>query len=220
MIFSILVVGLFVFPLFAEDFSFIGIKWNDDFDTVRKKIDESGLCSDSRLTGLQRGSMPVSSILKESAIDEERYKVLTNVAVKIEKDLRHERQLKYIEFRGKRDSIIKNASFFFAYDRDILLAYYISLNTSIAKIDEETGEGEFYQDLLKKYGAATKTLKWSKMWSQNDQTLYYTAGNHAGIVTYISESNISSYLARIGIKSADLDETNRGRRPGDLWLNR
>ena len=194
LIVSILVVGLCFSSLFAEDFSFIGIKWNDDFDRVKRKIDESGLPSDTRFTGLQRGSLPLSSIMKDPAIDEERYKILTNIAFKIQKDLRHERQLKYIEFSGKKDSMVKNASFFFAYDRDILLAYYIFLNTSIAKIDGETGEGEFYQDLVGKYGEPVKALKWSKVWSRDDQTLYYTAGNHAVLVTYISESNLSSYL--------------------------
>ena len=168
LVISILGIGLSFSSLLAEDFSFIGIKWNDDLTTVKDKIEESGLANDSRFTGLQRGSMRLSSIIKDSAVDEERYKALTDISSRIDR----ERQLKYIEFSGKRDSVIKNASFFFAYDRDVLLAYNISLNTSIAKINEETGEGEFYQDLLRKYGAATKTLKWSKVWLQKDQTLY------------------------------------------------
>ena len=70
--------------------------------------------------------------------------------------------------------MVKNASFFFAYDRDILLAYDIFLNTSTLKLDGEKGEGEFYQDLVNKYGTPTKTLQRSKVWSTNGQTLYYT----------------------------------------------
>ena len=50
----ILLVGLSFSSLLAGDFSFIGINWNDDLDTVRKKINESGLPSDSRFTGLER----------------------------------------------------------------------------------------------------------------------------------------------------------------------
>jgi hypothetical protein len=218
LVICILLVGLSFSSLFAEDFSFIGINWNDNFDTVRKKINESGLPSDSRFTGLQRGSIPLSSIIKNPVIDEERHKVLTNIASKIKNDLGHEHQLKYIEFSGKRDSMVKNASFFFAYDRDILLAYDIFLNIPIAKLNEETGEGEFYQDLVKKYGTATKTLKWSRVWLQNDQTLYYTAVDHAVIVTYISESNLSSYIARIGVKSRDVDDINGENRAKEFRL--
>ena len=114
--------------------------------------------------------------------------------------------------------MVKNASFFFAYDRDILLAYDLFLNTSIAKLNGEKGEGEFYQDLVNKYGTATKTLQWSKVWSTNDQTLYYTAVNDIVIVTYINESNLSSYIDRIEGKSKDVDQTNKEGRPGEVWI--
>jgi hypothetical protein len=197
LVICILLTGLSFSSLLAEDFSFIGINWNDDIDSVRKKIDQSGLFRDSRFAGLQRESLPLSSIIKNPLIDEERHKELTNIASKIKKDIGVENQLKYIEFSGKRDSKAKNASFFFAYDRDILLAYDIFLNTSIAKLIGEKGEGEFYQDLVNKYGTATKTLQTSKVWSQNGQTLYYTVLDDIVIVTYINDSNLSSYISRI-----------------------
>ena len=217
MIIFILLVGLSFSSPLAADFSFIGIKWDDDFNTVRDKIDESGLANDHRFTALQWGSKRLGSIIKDSAVDVERYKALTDIASRIEKDLHHERQLRYIEFSGKRDSMIKNASFFFAYDRDVLLAYDISLNTSIAKINEETGEGEFYQDLVREYGAATKTLKWSKVWLQKDQTLYYTAVGHTVIVTYINESNLSSYIDRLGVNLKRPEQTDQGL-PGMIQM--
>ena len=55
--------GLSFSSLLAEDFSFVGINWNDDLDTVRKKIDQSGLFRDSRLTGLQIESQPLMGFL-------------------------------------------------------------------------------------------------------------------------------------------------------------
>jgi hypothetical protein len=219
LVICILLVGLSFSSLLAEDFSFIGINWNDNFDTVRKKINESGLPSDSRFTGLQREPIPLSSILKSPSIDEERHKELTNIASKIKRDLRIGHQLKYIEFSGKRDSMVKNASFFFAYDRDILLAYDIFLNTSAVKLKGERREGEFYQDLVNKYGAATKTLEWSKVWSKNGQTLYYTALHDRVIVTYIHDSNLSSYIDRIEGKSKEVDQTNKEARPGEVRIN-
>ena len=218
LVICILAIGLSFSSLLAEDFSFIGINWNDNLNTVREKINQSGLPSDTRWMVLQRESTPLSSIIKDSMIDEERSRELIHIADKLKKDLRIERQLKYIEFRGKRDSIVKNASFFFAYDRDVLLAYDIFLNTSIVKITNEMGDGEFYQDLIKKYGPPTKTLKWSKIWSRNDQTLYYTPINETIIVTYISESNLSGYIDRIEGKSKDVDQTNKEGRPGEVKI--
>ena len=92
--------------------------------------------------------------------------------------------------------MVKSATFFFTYDRDILLSYSVSLNTSAATSGARTGEGEFYQDLVKKYGTPTM-LKGSKVWSKKDQTVYYTPINDAVIVTYISDSNLSSYIDRL-----------------------
>jgi hypothetical protein len=213
---SILLVGASASSLLADDFSFIGIKWNDDLNTVRDKINQSGLLSDTRWMVLEREATPLSSIIKSPMIDEERSKELTHIADKFKKDLRIEHQLKYIEFHGKRDSIVKNASFFFAYDRDVLLAYDIFLNTSIGKVSNETGEGEFYQDLIKKYGTPTKTFEHSKAWSTHDQSLYYTPINDTVIVTYISELNLSAYIDRMGRKPKESDETNKDKRPGEI----
>jgi hypothetical protein len=214
----ILSTGLSFSSLLAEDFSFIGINWNDGLDTVRKKIDQSGLFRDSRFTGLQREALPLSSIIKNSLIDEEKHKDLATIASKIKTDIGIEHQLKYIEFNGKRDSMVKNAGFYFAYDRDTLLAYNLFLNTSIAKLNGEKGKGEFYRDLVNKYGTATKTLQSSKVWSANEQTLYYTGLNDMVIVTYVNESNLSSYISRIEGKSKDVDQTQKGGRPGEVWI--
>jgi len=203
----ILLTGLSFSSLFAEDFSFIGINWNDDLDSVRRKIDQSGLFRDSRFIGLQRESITLSSIIKDPLIDEEKHKELTNEASRIQKEVRIEHQLKYIEIRGKRDSMVKSATFFFTYDRDILLSYSVSLNTSAATSNARTGEGEFYQDLVKKYGTPTM-LKGSKVWSKKDQSVYYTPINDEVIVTYISDSNLSSYIDRLEGKPKKPEETN------------
>jgi hypothetical protein len=201
----ILFSGLSLSSLLAEDFSFIGINWNDDLDSVRKKIDQSGLFRDSLFTGLQRESLPLSSIIKDPLIDEEKHKELTNEASRIQKEVRIEHQLKYIEIRGKRDSMVKSATFFFTYDRDILLSYSVYLNTLAATSGERTGEGEFYRDLVKKYGTPTM-LKGSKVWSKKDQSVYYTPINDAVIVTYISDSNLSSYIDRLEGKPQKSDQ--------------
>jgi hypothetical protein len=203
----ILVTGLSFSSLLAEDFSFIGINWDDDLDSVTKKIDQSGLFRDSRFIELQRESITLSSIIKDPLIDEEKHKELTNEASRIQKEVRIEHQLKYIEIRGKRDSMVKSATFFFTYDRDILLSYSVSLNTSAATSGARTGEGEFYLDLVKKYGAPTM-LKGSKVWSKKDQSVYYTPINDAVIVTYISDSNLSSYIDRLEGKPKKPEETN------------
>ena len=216
LVICILGIGLSSSPLLAEDFSFIGITWNDNLNTVREKINQSGLPSDTRWMVLERESIPLSAIIKNSMIDEERSRELIHIADKFKKDLRIEHQLKHIGFRGKSDSMVKNASFFFAYDRDVLLAYDIFLNPSIAKITNEMGEGEFYQDLIKKYGPPTRTLKWSRVWSRNDQTLYYTAANETVVVTYINESNLSDCIARMEGKPKEVDQTNQEKRPGEI----
>jgi hypothetical protein len=192
--------------LLAEDFSFIGISWNDDLDTVKKKIDQSGLASNQRWNLINTESTQLNSVFKDPKIDEKRNRELTHIADKFRKDLRIEHQLKYIEFRGKRDSMVKNASFFFTYDRDILLAYSVSLNTPIAPSNARTGEGEFYQDLVNKYGTPTM-LEGSKIWSKRDQSLYYTQMNGAVIVTYISDSNLSNYIDRLEGKRQKPDQT-------------
>jgi len=211
-----LAVGLSFSSLLAEDFSFIGINWNDNLSGIREKINQSGLFSDTRWMVLERESTPLNSMIKSQMIDEERSRELTHQADRLKKDLRIEHQLKYIEFRGKRDSIVKNGSFFFAYDRDVLLAYDIFLNLSNKKITDEAGEGEFYHDLTKKYGPPTKALKWSKVWSRNDQTLYYTAFSDTVIVTYVNESNLSGYIARLEGKPKELDQPNQETRPGEI----
>ena len=216
MITCILGIGLFSTSLRAEDFSIMGIKWTDDLDTVRDKIKQSGLARDNQPMFLQRESTPLSSIIKNPMIDEERSRELTHTAEKLKKDFQFERQLKFIEFRGKRDSILKNGIFFFTYDRDVLLAYDIFLNPSTGKATNETGEGEFYQDLIKKYGAPTKTLKYSKVWSKNEQTLYYTVINETVVVTYVSESSLSAYVDRIEGKPKVLDQTNQPLGTGDV----
>ncbi|HSB07835.1 MAG TPA: hypothetical protein VLK23_21855 [Thermodesulfobacteriota bacterium] len=216
LVICILVIGLSFSSLLAEDFSFIGINWNDNLNTVREKISQSGLSSDTRWMVLERLSTPLNSIFKNSRVDEEKNRELTHIAEKFKKDLRIEHQLKYIEFRGKKDSIVKSASFFFAYDRDLLLAYAIFLNTSIVKIT--MGEGGFYQDLIKKYGEPTKTVQWSKVWSRNDQTLYYTVIDDTVILTYVNESNLSSYIARLEGKSKEVDKTIQEKRLGEIGV--
>ena len=215
MIIFILTVGLSVSFLVAEDFSFIGIKWSDDLNTVRGKIKQSGLASDTRWMILERESTPLNAIIKNPMIDEERSKELTHIADKFKKELRVEHQLKYIEFHGKRESIVKNAVFFFAYDRDALLAYNLFLNTPRGKVTYETGE-EFYQDLVKKYGAPTRTLEHSKVWSTHDQSLYYTPINETVSVTYVSELNLSAYIDRMGGKPKEADQKNQEVRPGEI----
>ena len=200
-----LAVGLPSSYLLAEDFSFIGINWSDNLDTVKKKIDESGLASDKRWMLLHVDPTPLNSIIKDPKIDEKRNRELTHISERVRKDLRVERQLKYIEFRGKSDSIVKNARFFFRYDRDILLAYSVSLNIPIARPDTRTGEGEFYQDLVKKYGTPTM-LEGSKVWSKKDQSLYYTPVNDGIVATYISDSNLSSYIDRLEEKPTKSDQ--------------
>ena len=200
-----LAVGLPSSYLLAEDFSFIGVNWSDTLDTVKKKIDESGLASDKRWMLLHVDPTPLNSIIKDPKIDEKRNRELTHIAERVRKDLRIERQLKYIEFRGKSDSIVKNARFFFRYDRDILLAYSVSLNIPIVSPDTRTGEGEFFQDLVKKYGTPTM-LEGSKVWSKKDQSLYYTPVNDGIVVTYISDSNLSSYLDRLEEKPTKSDQ--------------
>jgi hypothetical protein len=206
LVICILLIGLSFSSLLAEDFSFIGISWNDNLDTVKEKIDQSGLTSDKRWNFIHTESTPLNSIFKDPKIDEKRNRELTHIADKFRKDLRIEHQLKYVEFRGKRDSTVKNASFFFTYDRDILLAYSVSLNTSTATSEARTGEGEFYQDLVRKYGTPTM-LEGSKIWSKKDQSLYYTQISGAVIVTYISDSNLSSYMDRLEGKPKKSDQT-------------
>ncbi len=201
-------VGLSFSSLLAEDFSFIGIGWNDTLETVKEKIDQSGLSSDKRWMLIHTEPTPLNSIIKDPKIDEERNRELVRISDRFRKDLRIERQVKYIEFRGKRDSMVKNASFFFAYDRDILLAYSVSLNTPIATSDTRTDEGEFYQDLVKRYGTPTRAHPGSKVWSKRDQSLYYTLINGTVIVTYISDSNLLSYVDRLEGKPKKSDEAN------------
>jgi len=218
----VLFVGLSSSSLLAEDFSFIEVKWSDDLSTVREKIKGSGLASDTRWMILKIESTPLSSIMKESIIDEEKSAALTHVAETFTKDLRIQHQLKYIEFHGKSDSIVKHATFFFAYDRDVLLAYNLFLNTSVEKVGKLNIGGEFYKDLVKKYGEPTKTLEHhSKVWSRDDQSLYYTPLTEAIIVTYISEVNLSSYIDRLGGKrkeSKEPEQMYQQRRPGSIQL--
>jgi len=199
-------VGLPFSSLLAEDFSFIGIGWNDNLATVQEKIDQSGLSSDKRWILIHTESTLLNSIMKDPKIDEKRNRELTHIADKFKKDLRIERQVKYIEFRGKRDSVVKNGSFFFTYDRDMLLAYSVSLNIPTPTSGTRTGEGEFYQDLVIKYGVPT-TLEGSKVWSKNDQSLYYTLIHDSVIVTYISDSNLLSYIERLEGKPRKSDQT-------------
>ncbi len=216
---GILLVGLSFSSLFAEDFSFIGIKWSDNLDAVREKISQSGLASDTRWMLLHTESTPLSSIMKDPMIDEEKNRELVRIADKLKKDVRIEHQVKYIEFRGKRESVVKNATFFFAYDRDLLLAYSLFLNTQVATVDPQTGQEKFYQELTKKYGSPTKTLKWSKAWSTNDQSLYYTASSDRAIVTFISESNLSGYVTRLEGKPKEAEPIDKQVVPGVIKIN-
>ncbi len=202
----ILAVGLPSSYLFAEDFSLIGITWSDTLDTVKKKIDESGLASDKRWMLLHVDPTPLNAIIQDPKIDERRNRELTHIAERAGKDLRIERQLKYVEFRGKSDSVIKNARFLFRYDRDILLAYSVSLNIPVANPDPRTDEGEFYQDLVKKYGTPTM-LEGSRIWSRKDQSLYYTPLHGGIIVTYISDSNLAGYIDGLEGKPVKPDQT-------------
>ncbi len=201
----ILAVGLPSSYLFAEDFGLIGIGWSDTLDTVKKKIDESGLASDKRWMLLHVDPVPLNSIIQDPKIDERRNRELARIAERVKKDLRIERQLKYVEFRGKSDSVIKNARFFFRFDRDILLGYSVSLNIPVANPDPRTGEGAFYQDLVKKYGTPT-VLEGSRVWSRKDQSLYYTPLPGGIVVTYISDSNLSGYIDRLEGKPGRSDQ--------------
>ncbi|HYA13486.1 MAG TPA: hypothetical protein VEF33_04020 [Syntrophales bacterium] len=205
---SICVIALVASLVYGDDFSFIGINWSDSPRIVAGKIAKSDYVSSASKSWLVSANLfqypcgfPLYSIIKSRMVDESKYDFL----VKISSD----NMINFIKFFGKSDSIVKEANFWFPCKADTLLAYDITLNPSIVKVDEETGESQVYQSLVEKYGKPTKTTKRPRIWSKQDQTLYYWAVSGEASLIYVSEKNLSAFVAAIKGKEKELEESNK-----------
>ena len=205
---SICVIALLASLVYGDDFSFIGINWTDSPSIVARKIAKSDYVSSASKTRLVSRNLfqyecgfPLYAIIKSRMIDENRYEFLVNIG--------SDNMINFINFLGKRDSIVKEANFWFPCKADTLLAYDITLNPSIVRVDKETGESEVYQSLVKKYGNPTKTTKSPRIWSKQDQTLYYWVETGNASLIYVSEKNLSDFVAAIKEKEKELEESHK-----------
>lgn len=228
-------------PASLDDFSFAGINWNDDPDTVREKLEKSGYALSVDWRYDEDGSlssMPLSTILGGS-IDcyGDKFSVLEDIEGMWEQELQSANYstVKEIQFVGKEDSIVKDGYFSFTFRGNRLLAYYVEMNTSIARVSLKqflsgrepipefegvfgpSGEGEVYHGLIKKYGnpALLVNNDKSRGWSKKDQTLYYCRGfalfSRQGTITltYINEKHLSDYIAVIQKQKETLEKQGK-----------
>jgi hypothetical protein len=223
---SICVIGLVVSLAWADDFSFAGISWNDNPDTVIEKINKSEYASHGG-TGWSSNSgdklsLPLCEILiHRNMTDQDKFEFLRKVDKGWLNELQSSKDstIKQIFFIGKKDSIVKEGSFSFPFKGDTLLAYNIRINTRISKVNEDTGEGQLYQSLIEKYGKPTRRTKYSRVWTKKDQTLYYTAMGDSVTLTYINEKNLSNYIATIERKKKDLEEAGKKKQSDAVRKN-
>jgi hypothetical protein len=215
--------GQTTFLAWADDFSFIGINWNDSPNAVIEKVNKSSYAGIGAHWSTDTSYVPISSDLRtivgSRMIDEDKYEFLS----KVEKGWMRELQLakdstvKTIEFEdnfgGK--SMVKEGRFYFSYKEETLLGYTFIIRAQIAKVDEDTGEGQFYQSLIEKYGKP-KTTKRSRVWSKNGQTLYYmcAGGGTPIVLVYVSEKNLSSYITSINTKIKILEGNSKKQQSG------
>jgi hypothetical protein len=201
----VLIFGQTTFLAWADDFSFIGINWNDNRNTVVDKILRSDYVSSVSAQYLRKpASEPLcgtlSKVIMSPMVDKNKYDYLSKVSL--------DDVVTYIDFLGKDGTIVKKASFWFPCKGDKLLAYNIELNRSTVKVNEDTGDSQVYQSLVKKYGNPTRTNRFSKIWSKQDQTLYYWAAVGNAYLIYVGERNLSNYIASIQEKKKQLKATS------------
>jgi hypothetical protein len=100
------------------------------------------------------------------------------------------------------------------------LSYNISINNKVAHFDN-TGEGGFYRSLIEKYGKPGRRNLDSRVWSQKDYTLYYllSPGGERAELMYISEKNLSDYVATIETKRNALEEASKNKQTDAVRRN-
>ncbi len=212
---SVCVISLVASIAYADDFSFIGINWNDNLGTVIEKILKSGYASDVSERFLKKGQLEIqcghlTAILMSPMVDKGKFDSLLKVGSgQHYSDLQIDNIVKDLRFLGKRDSIVKEAKFWFPCKGDTLLAYNIELNSSIVEVNEDTGDSQVYQSLVKKYGNPTRRIQYSRVWSKQDQTLYYWAVAGKASLIYMSERNLSNYIASIKGKEKELEGSSK-----------
>lgn len=222
LVLCVCVIGLVVSLAWAaDDFSFIGISWTDNPDTVMQKIKKSEYTQWAAWVthdGKVVMSVPLYSIFASPMIDKERWDFLQRVEVKevpAQLEPSKDGTVKHIHFKGKPDCIVDDGQFSFSFKGDTLLAYNIKLNRGVAKVDEDTGEGQFYKSLVEKYGNPVKKIRYSRVWTKKDQTLYYTAiGEAALFLSYINEKNLRDYIASIEEKNRALKKAGSEKESG------
>jgi hypothetical protein len=197
----VLIFGQTRFLAWADDFSFIGIKWNDNRNTVVEKILKSDYVSSVSAQYLRKPASEtlcgtLSNVMLSPMVDKKKYDYLSKVSL--------DDVVRSVDFLGKDDTIVEKARFWFPCKGDKLLAYNIYLNHSTVKVDEDTGDSQVYRSLVKKYGNPTKTDRFSKVWSKQDQTLYYWAVAGNACLIYVGERNLSNYIASIQGKQKQL----------------
>jgi len=205
---SVCFIALVASLVYGDDFSFIGINWSDSPPIVAAKIARSDYVSRASKDWLVAGDLfryacgfPLYSIIKSRKVDESKFDFLIRIG--------SDNMINCIKFLGRTDSIVNEAKFWFPCKGDTLLSYDITLNPLIVKADKETGESQVYQSLVEKYGNPTSTAKRSRIWSKKDQTLYYFDEAGGASLIYISEKNLSAFVASIKEKEKELEKSGK-----------
>ena len=203
---SLLIIGLILCINTAtciasdDNFSFIGINWSDNPNTVLEKINKSGYAQYIRQEGGQY-LLPARDLrygFVSQMFDDEKWKELMKKGGGLEKERAD--MFKIIKFKGKSDSMIADEAIFLFSDQDnFLTSYSMHLSPKKIDVDKKTGQGQFFQSLVEKYGQPTGSTRYSKKWSKPDQSLYYTflTGVDWVVLTYINEKNLASCLDKI-----------------------
>lgn len=181
---------------FANDITWADITWNDDVDTVIKKINDKGITSKYGVAKLERGFEKEITTYKISLIiplmaDKKRYSKLKKVYVS--RDTRQRKgnfaDVKSVTFSGNNDNVIKEGNLFFGYDNNKLLAIKFRMRT----IDK----GATISSLSKKYGPPTATGN-SFKWTSGSRTLYFAHRNDQQIwLVYVNEDAMKMHLKNI-----------------------
>lgn len=164
----------------------------------------------------QLAEYSLESVFVTRMIDQPKWEQLRKQGDGSNRELGTDNKIKCLEFSGNKDSIVGQAKFYFTYNGNKLLGYAIILDEKVAKVDEDTGEGQFYYSLVKKYGKPTQKIKYSKKWAGKGQSLYYTSISEKVIISYLSESNIGEFVKYINGLRKTQKTRNENRQDADV----
>lgn len=220
------------FECFAQEFGYLNIKWEDDLNTVKRKIKENRAGVSEIISGPDGKGFkhPLNKIMDFYQTDMEKYEYLASNSHYQTND--EEKQIGYsptvtrLTMYGNNEGLVDEAQFHFSNTTGKLLSYTIYLSDGCTdneydnrleryRSKKATKNGDYsiiYNSIVEKYDKSSKISgSYSEKWEGKNQTLYYTCLSDQIFLIYFSEKNLRDHVSTYNAAKKKYEEKVAGK---------